>query len=107
MTDEEMKIYSMLGMAQKAGKLASGAEACKSAVLNRNAKLVIMAEDTAANTRKFFEDKGCSRGIPVIFFGERALLGKHIGKAERTVLAVLDDGMARAIAELYGILTRG
>jgi len=66
-----------------------------------------MAADTAVNTRNFFEGKGGSRGIPVIFFGERALLGKHIGKGERTVLAVLDDGMARAIVELYGILTRG
>lgn len=104
--NERDKIYSMLGIAYKGRNLVSGADACKIAVYNESARLIVLSEDTAKNTRKFFDDKCRRRGIPVIVFGNRELLGKSIGKGDRAVLAVLDDGLASAIVKLYGMIER-
>ena len=39
------RLLSLLGIAQKAGKLESGSFLCEKAIKGKNAKLVIVAED--------------------------------------------------------------
>lgn len=55
MTD---KALSMIGLATKAGKIASGEFAVESAVRKGKAVLVIIASDASDNTKKSFNDMG-------------------------------------------------
>lgn len=102
--NKEDKLYSMLGLAQKGKNVISGTEGSKNAVLNRNAELVILSEDCGINTIKFFSDKCKYRNIPFIMFGNRENLGKVLGKGERIVVTILDDGIAKSIVKLYNEL---
>lgn len=88
------RFYSYLGLAMRAGKLATGDTAVLDAVRSQEAKLVILATDASENTRKKFSDKCSHYQVPVIVHGTRDLLGAGIGKAERVVIAVTDSGFA-------------
>ena len=55
--NNEEKIYSLLGLCQKAGKLVSGEFAVEKAVKGGNAKIVIISADASENTAKKFRDK--------------------------------------------------
>ena len=50
------KIYSLLGLCQKAGKIVSGEVGCEAAIKNKTAKLLLLAEDASENTKKKFQN---------------------------------------------------
>lgn len=86
------KIYQLIGMAQRAGKLGSGSYAVEECIRRKNAKLVIISEEASANTQKKFSDI-CKHGnVNMIVMGSKEDLGKSVGKPERTVLAITDIG---------------
>lgn len=49
----ENRIYQMIALCQKARQLVAGEFAAKQAVLEQEAKLVIIAEDASHNTKNF------------------------------------------------------
>ncbi|MCI8744102.1 MAG: 50S ribosomal protein L7ae [Lachnospiraceae bacterium] len=87
----------MIGMAMKAGKVASGEFATEKAVKTGKAALVIVSEAASENTKKKFRNMCDYYQVPIYFFGEKEELGHAIGKEFRASLAVLDDGLAKAI----------
>ncbi len=91
------KAYGMIGMAMKAGKLASGEFATEKAVKTGLAALVIVSEAASENTKKKFRNMCEYYEVPVYFFGSKEELGHAIGKEFRASLAVLDPGLAKAI----------
>jgi len=91
------KAYGMIGMAMKAGKVASGEFATEKAVKTGKAALVIVSEAASENTKKKFRNMCAYYQVPIYFFGEKEELGHAIGKEFRASLAVLDDGLAKAI----------
>jgi ribosomal protein L7Ae-like RNA K-turn-binding protein len=91
------KAYGMIGMAMKAGKVASGEFATEKAVKTGKAALVIVSEAASENTKKKFRNMCDYYQVPIYFFGEKEELGHAIGKEFRASLAVLDDGLAKAI----------
>lgn len=92
------KIYSFLGLIQKAGMLSSGDDTVEIDVRKNKAKLLIISEDASANTRKKFEDMANSKKIECIVFGKKDDLGSAIGKSPRSILAVKDSGFAKAFS---------
>lgn len=90
-------IRSTLGLAMRAGKIVSGDEAVMKVIRNGQAKLVMIAEDAAKNARKKMYDKCNSFEIPIAEYGSREELGSSIGKQERVVIAVTDEGFAGLI----------
>ena len=93
------KIYSYIGLAQKAGKAAAGEFLTEKAIQERKAELVLVSEEASANTKKLFTDKCNYRNIPIFYYGEKEALGKAIGKQMRTSIAITDPGMAANIAK--------
>lgn len=93
------KMYSMLGLAMRAGKVAAGDDTVLKAVRSGEAKLVILAEDAAPNAQKKYRDKCSHYQIPLVEYGSRFELGSAIGKVDRVVLAVTDKGFADRIAQ--------
>ncbi len=94
------KIYGLIGICQKAGKLASGEQACEIAIKNNEAYLMILAQDASKNTNKRFNDKCEYRKVPLVIFGTKESLGNAIGKATRASIAVTDEKLAKKVAEL-------
>lgn len=96
----DKKIYGLIGICQKAGKLASGELACELAIKNNEAYLVILADDASKNTNKRFNDKCNYRKVPQVVYGTKESLGSAIGKATRASIAITDKKLAEKIAEL-------
>lgn len=97
---ENNKLLSLLGFAQKAGKLASGDETCELWLKKRKVKLILLASDAAENTLEKWQHVARNNNVPVHVFSDRDTLSHAIGKSNRTVLAVLDTGFARQMVKL-------
>ena len=54
--ENSKKILNLLGLATKAGKIASGEFAAEKAVKSGKAHLVIVSEEASDNTRKMFQN---------------------------------------------------
>lgn len=90
-------MLSLLGLCVKAGKLVSGETAVLNAVRSGEAKLVVIASDASENTRKRFTDKCRYYGIETMSFATKDELSRAIGKRDRAVVAVTDEGFAKAL----------
>lgn len=91
------KVEQFLGLATKAGKLVTGEEWVVKAVTSKQVYLVILAADASENTRKKLQDKCRSYGIPLRFYADRYRLGHYIGKEQRVVIGIKDNGFAREL----------
>jgi len=96
MNDREQTL-SYLGLALRAGKLASGDEGVLKAVRDRSAVLVFIASDASENAKKKYKDKCEFYGVPIIEIFGRSELGRSIGKPERVVVAVTDKGLSELV----------
>lgn len=86
-----------LGLAQKAGKVASGDFAVRSALKSGKAKLLIVAADAAPNSKKDMYYLAEVAGVEVLELLTRDQLGFAIGKAQRTALAITDFNFAKML----------
>ncbi len=93
------RIFSMLGLAMKAGKLSSGEFMTETSVKSSQSKLVIVAEDASDNTKKNFSDMCTYYHVPLIIFGTKDTLGAAIGKEFRASLSINDEGFAAALKQ--------
>ena len=97
---EEKKILTFLGLATKAGKTVSGADAVAQAVARDCAFLVLVAKDASEGTAKKIAFFSRQAGVSFCRFSTRQQLGKFLGKADRAVAAVLDKGFADRLIQL-------
>lgn len=91
------RVYSMIGIAEKAGHVVSGEFSTEKAIKSGKACLVILASDASGNTRKHFSDMCAYRNIPIRIYGGKAELGHAIGKEMRVNLAITEKGLADSI----------
>ena len=93
------KLLNLIGLAQKAGRLAVGEEPTGAAARARDARLILVAADAAENSVRrvrHFADAGqclwCRIGA------DKDALGRAVGRSSCAILAVMDIGFAEAIA---------
>ena len=91
------KVLSLLGLCMKAGFLSTGEIAVESSIKNRKANIVILANNASSNTSKKFENSAKFYNIKLIRYSVKEELGRAIGKAERSVLAVCNEGFANKL----------
>ena len=91
---------NLIGLAQKAGRLAVGEEPTGAAARARDARLILVAADAAENSVRrvrHFADAGqclwCRIGA------DKDALGRAVGRSSCAMLAVTDIGFAEAIAK--------
>ena len=94
------KFFSMLSLCQRAGRLVSGELPCENAVKSGKAKLLIIAEDASANTKKEFENAAFAHRTECIVMGNKIELGQTIGKDMRSSVAITDEGFAQQLKKL-------
>ena len=93
-------ISSLLSLSARAGLLVTGEESAEKHLKSGNAELIIIARDASNNTIKKFTNKCFFYQKPVRVFGERAVLSKCVGKINRTVFTVIDNGFAARLQAL-------
>lgn len=91
------RVLSLIGLATKAGKCASGEFMTENETKSGKAALVIVAEDASDNTKKKFRDMCKFYEVPIYFYGDKDTLGHAMGKEFRASLAILDEGFAKGI----------
>ena len=94
------RITSYIGLAMKAGRIASGEYGVEKSVKEGRAALVILSADASENTKKKFSDMCRTYGVPVFEYKSKDELGRMIGREQRACLAVEDAGFAKAIQSL-------
>ena len=97
------KALSMLGLAARAGKTASGEFSCERSVKSGKAALLILAGDASDNTKKKFENMCVYYEVPLAFSAGKEALGKAIGKELRSCVSVEDPGFALQIKKLIDL----
>ena len=69
------KVFSMIGLATRAGKTVAGEFSVEKAVKDNKAKVVIVSTESSDNTKKLFENKCKFYKIPVFIYGTKTELG--------------------------------
>lgn len=95
------RILSLIGIATKAGKTASGEFCTEKEVKSGRAALVIVAGDASANTKKKFQNMCDFYEVPIYFYKDKDTLGHAMGKEFRASLAVLDEGFAKGSGNIW------
>lgn len=90
------KALSMLSLATKAGKTATGEFSTEKAVKEGTAYLVVVAQDASDNTKKKFQNMCEYYHVTMRVFSDKVSLGNACGKEFRASLAVTDAGLAKA-----------
>lgn len=91
------KVYSMLGLTMKAGKLVAGESMVEKAIKGGTAQLVIIAGDASDNTKKKFGNMCSYRNVELIEFSDKFALGKALGKEIRATICIIDENFAKNI----------
>ena len=88
-----IKVYNLLGLMQRAGKLITGEDLIIKNLKNKKIKLLVIAEDCGVNTKKKLEDKSNFYGVEHIEFSniENISIAKEIGKQSKDIISVLKD----------------
>ena len=93
----EQNLLFALGLAQKAGKTASGDFAVRGAIKKGKVKLLLVAADAAENSKKDLVYMCQDYHVTLIEVLDRQRLGAAIGKAQRTAVAIIDNNFVKMI----------
>ncbi len=96
----DVKWLSLLGLATRARKVISGEDVVLKEVRRERVRLVLIADDASSNTKKKMLDKCAYYDVPIRIVSDRKTLGKAVGKGERVVIGVIDEGFAKKIISL-------
>lgn len=97
MLKSETQVLFALGLAQKAGKVASGDVAVKTALKKGKARLLLIAEDTSANSKKELISLAKQMNVKVVNGLNKINIGWAIGKAKRSSVVILDNNFVKMI----------
>ena len=93
-------VLHLLGLAKKAGRLEIGEEPVGAACRARQARLVLLAQDAAPNTRRraaHFGEAGGVLWLETPF--DKSQLGFVLGRSSCAMLALTDAGFSAAVVE--------
>lgn len=91
------KVFSLLGLATKAGRTVSGEFMTDKAIKEGSACLVLVGTDASANTKKNFRNACEFYRVAYYEYGTKEELGRAMGKEMRASLAVVDSGFAKTL----------
>ncbi len=94
------KILGLLGLAHRAGCVASGAMQTEKAVISGRCKLLLVAADAAPETQKRLNIMIAETGIPMFRILSKLQLGTAVGKSPKAALAINDIGFASSLRRM-------
>lgn len=102
----DRKIYSLLGFAQKAGKLVSGENICEKFLKQGKVFLMIVTMDASESTKSHLQCLCAKKGVEYQIWGNKISMGVSIGKSPRVAVAVLEQHFAGEIMKLLHVLCK-
>ncbi len=94
------KVTGMLGLAKKAGKLTFGTESVRSAIIKKQAKLVIIAEDAADRTKRNFTMLCEKENIPIRITKKVEEMSQAIGQVNKAVISINDKNFSEGLIKI-------
>lgn len=91
------KVFGMLGLAKRAGKVQTGEFLCDKAIKSGQSRLIIIASDISENSKKAICDACNYYSVEYVEYGTAEELGKITGSSTRVVVSVNDDSFKNAI----------
>lgn len=91
------KLHSYMGFAKKSRNLIMGYNTCLFAMNKRKVKLLIIAEDTAENTRKKIEKDAKKHQVTYRIYGTGDELSEMAGTGGRSIFGITDQNFAQVI----------
>jgi ribosomal protein L7Ae-like RNA K-turn-binding protein len=93
---------ALLGMARRAGAVASGTGSTRRAVKEGRARLVLFAQDASETQRDKVMNLLRHGQTPRVTVGTREALGSAVGSAPVSAVAVTDKGFAKELVARLG-----
>lgn len=97
---DKERILSMLGLCQRARMLVSGEDMSLELIKKDKAKLVFLASDAGVNTSKRIQDKSLTYQVEVVDVFSSEEISNAIGKINRKVIVIKDNGFAKKMLSL-------
>jgi ribosomal protein L7Ae-like RNA K-turn-binding protein len=91
------KVKTLIGFANRAGKLVIGRSAVAAAQLRRKLSLVIIAEDASYKNDLIIHAEG---NVPLLRFGNKEMMGKWLGRQEVAILGITDAQFAASLKKM-------
>jgi len=91
-----IRIQSLIGIARRASKIATGDAQVEAMMKKRKGCLLIIAED-AHGAQKKYDQWASDLKLPVLVTGTKLEIGNAIGLSPRSAVLILDQGFAKAI----------
>lgn len=91
------KIYGLLGLARRAGKISFGTESSQETIEKKRAKLVIVATDSSNRTKKHFKELCEKLNVEFRMVGNIELLSQSIGQVNKAVFVIKDENFAKEL----------
>ena len=100
MEQQQNKAVGLLGLARKAGKLQTGEETVSSMLLQKHARLTVLADDAGAAAARKMRSlaEGTRQRVLVVPF-DKQTLGAVLGRQSVSVAAFSDVSMALAFVK--------
>ena len=93
------KVYGLLGLARRAGKISFGTEISIETIQKGKAKLVIVATDSSDRTKNNFEELSKKFNVEFRIFGTIENLSKSIGQNNKAVIVIKDKNFSNEIVK--------
>ncbi len=97
------KLYSNLGLCQKAGKLKNGSFQVEDAIKSNKACFVIIAKDSGNNTKKKFSDMCKFYNIKYVEAGSVDEISRAVGKELRAIVCITDFNLSKMVEKSLNI----
>lgn len=95
------KIFSMLGLCMKAGKLAYGSDMVEEKIKYKQVSLLIIANDASENTKEKFRRIASQNNLNLYFYSTIEELSQKVGKNNKAVFGIMDKNFAEKINILF------
>lgn len=96
------KVYGLLGLGAKAGKIVSGMDAVCEEVKKNKVKLLLIAEDASEKTISNIKYLAQRKKVPVLVLGTIGRNSKAIGKENRAIIGIKDRNLSEGIKKICG-----
>lgn len=94
------KVFGLLTICRKAGRMVMGFDPVKEAVMTDKAKVVFLATDISAKTEKEVRFFAGRKDIPVLSLGATIAEIEFAAGKKAGVIGICDDGFAKKLTEL-------
>ena len=97
---ESDKVFRLLGLATRAGKIAFGSQSVIDTIFRKKAKLVIVAEDAADRTKNNIKRISEENDVPFRIYGNIEKISKYIGKENKAIVCIKDSNFSNEMLKI-------